>query len=124
MAFNDGHGSEAVRTCLRRMYSNPERVIGWCLDRIHLSTLASFAFYRQAAAQHHLDEVEVLPLTDNLPVHYERVRQELERSRDSLTGRVSDHYIERMSKGLGHWVEAGHNGYLSWGIMHFRKPAG
>ena len=102
----------------------PSGVLQPVLDRIHLSTLASFAFYRQVAAQHHLDEVEVLPLTDNLPVHYQRVRQELEQSRDSLIGKVSDDYIERMSTGLGHWVEAGRNGYLSWGIMHFRKPAG
>jgi sarcosine/dimethylglycine N-methyltransferase len=102
----------------------PSGVLQPVLDRIHLSTLASFAFYRQAAAQHHLEEVEIQPLTDQLPVHYERVRQGLEQARDSLTGKVSDHYIERMSTGLGHWIEAGNKGYLSWGIMHFRKPAG
>lgn len=102
----------------------PSGVLQPVLDRIHLSTLASFAFYRRAAAQHHLEEVEVIPLTEYLPLHYERVRQELEHSRDSLTGKVSESYIERMSAGLGHWVEAGRNGYLSWGIMHFRKPAG
>jgi glycine/sarcosine N-methyltransferase len=30
---------------------------------------------------------------------------------------------DRMLAGLGHWVDAGNNGYLAWGMLHFRKPA-
>jgi sarcosine/dimethylglycine N-methyltransferase len=42
--------------------------------------------------------------------------------RDELAGKVSDAYIRRMLAGLGHWVDAGERGYLSWGILHFGKP--
>jgi sarcosine/dimethylglycine N-methyltransferase len=93
------------------------------LDRIHLDSLGSIAFYREAAARQGLREVNVIELTDNLVRHYARVRDELEHNRDSLAGKVSDAYIERMLAGLGHWVEAGEKGYLRWGILHFRKPA-
>jgi len=65
----------------------------------------------------------VTDLTGQLVTHYTRVREELERRRADLQGKVSDVYIDRMIKGLGNWVEAGRNGYLAWGILHFRKPA-
>ena len=30
-------------------------------------------------------------------------------------------YIDKMIRGLKHWVEAGKNDYLSWGIVHMNK---
>jgi sarcosine/dimethylglycine N-methyltransferase len=35
---------------------------------------------------------------------------------------VSQEYIDRMKRGLAHWVTGGRNGHLVWGIFHFRKP--
>nr|MBA2442576.1 SAM-dependent methyltransferase [Rubrobacter sp.] len=32
----------------------------------------------------------------------------------------SQEYIDRMKKGLGHWVDGGRGGHLAWGIFHFR----
>jgi sarcosine/dimethylglycine N-methyltransferase len=101
----------------------PPGVLEPVLERIHLDSLGSFAFYREAAAAAGLEEVEVVDLTPQLPRHYSRVRDELERQRAALAGKVSDAYIERMLKGLGHWIEAGENGFLAWGILLFRKPA-
>lgn len=101
----------------------PQGVLQPVLDRIHLDSLGSFAFYRQAAAKAGLEELQVIDLTDQLIRHYSRVRQELEKQRNDLQGKVSDEYIERMLAGLGHWVDAGEQGYLAWGILEFRKPA-
>ncbi|MFD2110717.1 SAM-dependent methyltransferase [Thiorhodococcus fuscus] len=101
----------------------PDGVLQPVYDRIHLDSLGSIGFYRAAAARHGLQEVDVIELTPNLIVHYARVRQELERVRSNLGGLVSDAYIDRMLAGLGHWVEAGEKGYLSWGILHFSKPS-
>ncbi|EGV31706.1 Methyltransferase type 11 [Thiorhodococcus drewsii AZ1] len=101
----------------------PDGVLQPVYDRIHLDSLGSIGFYRAAAARHGLQEVEVIELTPNLIVHYARVQQELERVRSDLDGLVSEAYIDRMLAGLGHWVEAGEKGYLSWGILHFSKPS-
>jgi sarcosine/dimethylglycine N-methyltransferase len=101
----------------------PEGVLQPVLDRIHLDSLGSIAFYRDVAARHGLEEVGVIEMTDNLVRHYDRVRQVLTKERDALDGKVSDSYIDRMLTGLGHWVEAGEKGYLRWGILHFRKLA-
>jgi sarcosine/dimethylglycine N-methyltransferase len=117
-------GGELIFTDPMQADDCPEGVLQPVLDRIHLESLGSIAFYREVAARHGLQELEVLELTNNLVVHYMRVRDELARVRDELAGKVSDAYIERMLAGLGHWVEAGERGYLCWGILHFRKPAG
>jgi sarcosine/dimethylglycine N-methyltransferase len=117
-------GGELIFTDPMQADDCPEGVLQPVLDRIHLESLGSIAFYREAAARHGLQELEVLELTNNLVVHYMRVRDELARVRDELAGKVSDAYIERMLAGLGHWVEAGERGYLRWGILHFQRPVG
>lgn len=101
----------------------PTDVIQPILDRIHLSTLGSPKFYREAAARHGLTEMGFEDLTNHLPTHYGRVREETQKADQSgiLEGKVSREYIDRMIQGLGHWVDGGNNGYLTWGIFHFRK---
>jgi sarcosine/dimethylglycine N-methyltransferase len=101
----------------------PPDVLQPVLDRIHLDSLGSFAFYREAAAAAGLEEVAIEDLTHQLTRHYGRVRDELSRQRQALAGKVSDAYIDRMLAGLQHWVDAGSAGHLAWGIMHFRKRA-
>ncbi len=100
----------------------PAGVLQPVLNRIHLKSLGSFAFYRQQAEKLGWKEIEIENLTPQLVNHYTRVRQELAKRREELTGKVSDEYIDRMAQGLGHWIDAGESDYLSWGVLHFRKP--
>jgi sarcosine/dimethylglycine N-methyltransferase len=115
-------GGEFIFTDPMQADDCPDGVLQPVLDRIHLDSLGSFAFYREAAAKFGLEEVEVVPMTEQLVRHYGRVRDELMARRAELAGKVTDAYVERMLAGLGHWVEAGKAGYLAWGVMHFRKP--
>lgn len=91
-------------------------------DRIHLESLASFAFYRQALAEVGFADIECIDLTDQLTRHYARVRQELSSRYDEMVSRASAGYIDTMLQGLSRWVEAGQSGYLRWGIVACRKP--
>jgi sarcosine/dimethylglycine N-methyltransferase len=102
----------------------PGGVLQPVLDRIHLSSLGSVAFYRAEAARNGLREAAVIAMPEQLTRHYSRVREELEHQRERLGGRISEDYIARMSAGLGHWIDAGRAGHLNWGILHFRKAAG
>lgn len=115
-------GGEFIFTDPMQADDCPAGVLQPVLERIHLDSLGSFSFYRQQAQQLGWKEVNSLDLTPQLVAHYTRVRQELAIRREALAGKVSDNYIDRMIKGLGQWVDAGDNGYLSWGILHFRKP--
>ena len=99
----------------------PEGVLQPIKDRIHLQSLGSPVFYREQAARAGLKEESFSELTEHLVNHYGRVRAETEARGDALSRRVSAAYIERMKTGLGHWVDGGKRGYLSWGIFLFRK---
>ena len=115
-------GGEFIFTDPMQADDCPDGVLQPVLDRIHLQTLGSFAFYREQARQLGWEEVGITDLTPQLVTHYVRVRQELAQRREDLSGKVSDTYIDRMIAGLGHWIDAGDSGYLAWGILHFRKP--
>ena len=95
--------------------------LGAILERIHLPDLGTPGFYLQQGAALGWTDEGFEAHADMLPRHYARVREELERNADRLDGLVSSGYIERMKKGLAHWVEGGKAGKLTWGIMHFRK---
>jgi sarcosine/dimethylglycine N-methyltransferase len=115
-------GGEFIFTDPMQADDCPRGVLQPVLDRIHLETLGSIAFYRAEAQRLGWREVAVTDLTPQLVRHYTCVKRELERRRGELRRLVSDAYIDRMVKGLDHWIEAGGKGYLSWGILHFRKP--
>ncbi len=114
-------GGELIFTDPMQADDCPDGVLQPVLDRIHLDSLGSFAFYREQARRLGWQELHVEDLTHQLVRHYSRVREELEHRRDELEKIVSPDYIDRMAQGLGHWIEAGEKGYLAWGIMHFRK---
>ena len=99
----------------------PEGVLQPIFERIHLSSLGSPAFYRQTCADVGLKEVAFEQNTDQLVMHYSRVLQETEKHESALIDKVAPEYIERMKKGLGHWIDGGEKGYLVWGIFVFEK---
>jgi sarcosine/dimethylglycine N-methyltransferase len=99
----------------------PEGVLQPVLDRIHLASLGSVSFYQKAAAKAGLEEVQVIDLTHQLVNHYSRVAAETKSHYDEAVQESGKDYIDRMLVGLQHWVDAGQNGYLFWGIVQFRK---
>ncbi|MDA3834503.1 MAG: methyltransferase domain-containing protein [Spirochaetales bacterium] len=115
-------GGEMVFTDPMQADDCPEGVLQPILDRIHLENLGFPSFYQDQARRLGLEVIEFEDHTDQLARHYGRVLQELDSREDELTEVVSRDYIERMKKGLRHWIDGGQNGYLAWGIFHFRKP--
>ena len=99
----------------------PDGVLQPILDRIHLSTLGSFAFYREEFARNGFAEVHAIPMLDQLRTHYHRVGQELQGRYDEIVAMSGKTYVDNMLRGLAHWVDGADKGYLAWGILHFRK---
>lgn len=100
----------------------PDGVLQPILDRLHLDTLGSPGFYREEANANGLREIGFEDYSHQLPRHYHRVLKELEHREEELREYISQDYIDRMKKGLAHWVEGGNNKYLCWGILRFKKP--
>ncbi len=113
-------GGEFIFTDPMQADDCPDGVLGPVLDRIHLDSLGSIAFYRDQLTRRGMTEIEVLDLTEHLGRHYSRVREELSAHYDDVVNHVSKAYVDRMLAGLEHWVTAQRNGYLAWGILHFR----
>ncbi len=101
----------------------PDGVLQPILDRIQLSTLGSFSFYRQELAKRGFEDVRVQDLTPQLRNHYNRVREELLKNRKQAVHWSGEAYVANMDKGLKHWVDGADKGWLAWGIMTFRLKA-
>ncbi|MGA0393746.1 MAG: SAM-dependent methyltransferase, partial [Rhodospirillales bacterium] len=101
----------------------PKGVLQPILDRIHLETLGSFDFYRNALLQLGFKKVEMRDLTKQLRNHYHRVSEELSGRRAEMLKLSGTEYVENMLKGLKYWVDGADKEYLAWGIMHFQRSA-
>ena len=99
----------------------PDGVLQPVLDRIHLDTMGSPGFYREIGAKHGLRFIDFDERTFQLVNHYSRVRSVIREKYDEVTKVCDTGYIDRMIQGLGHWVEAGKQGYLAWGILRFER---
>lgn len=111
-------GSFLFTDPMQSEHADPQRLKP-VLDRIHLDSLGSFAFYRRAAADRGWKEAGIEALSENLTAHYSRVKAELEAREEELDAFCSRDYRVRMKEGLQHWIDAGQRGDLAWGILHF-----
>ena len=114
-------GGEFIFTDPMQADDCPNGVLQPILDRIHLDSLGSIAFYREALAAAGFDEVDVVPMLGNLSTHYDRVGQELQARYEEISGLAGMEYVDNMIRGLRHWVDGAESGYLAWGILHFQK---
>jgi sarcosine/dimethylglycine N-methyltransferase len=99
----------------------PDGVLQPILDRIHLETLGSPGFYQDALGNRGFKDHGFQDHTNQLINHYARVLDETTCREGEICSVVTQDYIDRMKKGLMHWVEGGKKGHLAWGIFHFEK---
>jgi sarcosine/dimethylglycine N-methyltransferase len=114
-------GGEFIFTDPMQADDCPEDKLQPIYDRIHLESLGSPGFYREACKKLNMKELGYEDYLKHLSNHYFRVLKETEKQEDKLQEKVSKDYISNMKKGLKHWVEGGEKGYLEWGIFHFFK---
>lgn len=100
----------------------PVEVLEPILARIHLDTLGSPGFYRETLRALGLEELSFEDASPMIATHYGRIRDVLVEHEDEVALTVSHDYLERMKRGLQHWVDGGHRGHLRWGVFLFRKP--
>ncbi|MFO8026633.1 MAG: class I SAM-dependent methyltransferase [Opitutales bacterium] len=90
-------------------------------DRIHLDSLGSEQAYDGYADDLGWRKKVFQAMPEQLPRHYQRVHDTLTGQREDLSKVISEAYMDRMEKGLQHWIEAGRAGRLTWGILHYEK---
>jgi cyclopropane fatty-acyl-phospholipid synthase-like methyltransferase len=114
-------GGEVIFTDPMQADGCPDGVLQPIFDRIHLATLGSFSFYRSELLERGFDEVTILPMLDQLRTHYARVGEDLQNRYREIVDLSGQEYVDKMLRGLEQWVDGADKGYLSWGVLHFRK---
>ena len=112
---------EFIFTDLMQTFDCPKSILKPVLDRIHLDSLGSFGFYVEQARKLGVKKTEVQDLSEHLTTHYQRVMEETQDRYAEMVETCGKEYIDKMIQGLKHWVEAGKNDHLSWGIVHMNK---
>lgn len=112
---------EFIFTDLMQTFDCPKSILKPVLDRIHLDSLGSFGFYVEQARKLGVKKIEVQDLSEHLTTHYQRVMEETQDRYIEMVETCGKEYIDKMIQGLKHWVEAGKNDHLSWGIIHMNK---
>ena len=112
---------EFIFTDLMQTYDCPKSILKPVLDRIQLDSLGSFGFYVEKGRKLGVRKTEVQNLSEHLTTHYQCVMEETQDRYDEMVESCGKEYIDKMIEGLKHWVEAGKNNYLSWGIVHMNK---
>lgn len=91
------------------------------LDRIHLSSMGSIETYGKYASELGWKTIKITEFPNAIETHYSQILQNLESREDELQELCSDEYRANMKKGLRHWIEAGKNGVITWGMLQFSK---
>ena len=112
---------EFIFTDLMQTNDCPKSILKPVLDRIQLDSLGSFGFYVEQGRKFGMKKTEVQDLSEHLTTHYQRVMEETQDRYVEMVEACGKEYIDKMIQGLKHWVEAGKNDYLSWGIVHMNK---
>ncbi|MFI9721884.1 SAM-dependent methyltransferase [Streptomyces sp. NPDC052396] len=111
LAFTDLMAADGAR---------PDALRPLC-DRLNVKDLATAAFYRERLTALGLTGVRFEDLSEHLPVHYQRLAEEVERHGPELTEVISEEYLNGLRENLPLCVRACREGLLSWGIFHARK---
>lgn len=114
-------GGQLIFTDPMKSESCPQEVLQPILDRIHLDSLGSVSLYRNLLEELGFSQIAFLDLSKHLAAHYARVLMEAEAQLWYLKRVCSEEYLESMKVGLQHWITAGQDGHLQWGILHFQK---
>ena len=112
---------EFIFTDLMQTYDCPNNILKPIIDRIQLDSMGSFGFYLEQGRKLGVKQIEIQNLSEHLTTHYQRVMEETQDRYDEMVESCGKEYIDKMIEGLKHWVEAGKNNYLSWGIVHMSK---
>lgn len=114
-------GGEFIFTDPMQSDHCPPHILQPVLDRLNLTSMGSISFYTQIATEVGLKNIQIIEMTEQLINHYRYILQATEKHSGEILKVCTQDYIERMKIGLNHWIEKGQQGYLVWGILHFRK---
>ncbi len=98
----------------------PPGLLQPAFDRLRIKNMGSLSFYRQTAQDFGFEELNFIDLSPNVPTHYRRFGKEVKKRYEEVVKITSTEFADKTLKSIEPWIEYYQQGYMQWGILHFR----
>ncbi len=83
--------------------------------------LATRGFYGEVLEKCGFEMVGFAEGTEHMVMHCGKVVKAIEEAERLGAAELSQEFVEKAKAGMAQWIEGGKQGYLEWGIFHFRR---
>ena len=113
-------GGEFIFTDPMQSETCPPGLLQPAFERLGISNMGSVSFYRQTAKELGFEELQFIDLSQNVPIHYQRFGEEVRKRYEEVVNVTSTEFAQKTLKSIAPWIEYYQQGYMQWGILHFR----
>lgn len=100
--------------------SCPPGLLQPAFERLGINNMGSVSFYRQTAQDLGFEELHFIDLSAHVPTHYRRFGEEVRKRYEEVVNITSTEFVDQTLKSIEPWIEYYQQGYMQWGILHFR----
>ena len=113
-------GGEFIFTDPMESETCPPGSLQPAFDRLGISDMGSYRFYSQTLKDLGFEELNFIDLSQNVPIHYQRFREEVQKRYNEVVKLTSTEFVDKTLNSIQPWIERYEQGYMQWGILHFR----
>lgn len=113
-------GGEFIFTDPMQSETCPQGLLQPAFERLGIGNMGSLKFYCQTGKELGFEQLHFIDLSKNVPTHYRRFGEEVRKRYDEVVKLTSPEFIEKTLKSIAPWIEYYEQGYMQWGILHFR----
>ena len=113
-------GGELIFTDPMQSETCPPEVLQPAFERLGINDMGSYRFYSQTAKELGFEELNFIDLSQNVPIHYRRFGEEVQKRYDEVVQLTSTEFADKTLNSIQPWIERYEQGYMQWGILHFR----
>ena len=113
-------GGEFIFTDPMESETCPPGALQPAFDRLGISEMGSYRFYGQTLKELGFEELNFIDLSQNVAIHYRRFREEVQKRYNEVVKLTSTEFVDKTLNSIQPWIERYEQGYMQWGILHFR----
>ena len=113
-------GGEFIFTDPMESETCPPGALQPAFDRLGISDMGSYRFYSQTLKDLGFEELNFIDLSQNVPIHYQRFREEVQKRYNEVVKLTSTEFVDKTLDSIQPWIERYEQGYMQWAILHFR----
>ena len=113
-------GGEFIFTDPMESETCPPGALQPAFDRLGISDMGSYRFYSQTLKDLGFEELNFIDLSQNVAIHYRRFREEVQKRYNEVVKLTSTEFVDKTLNSIQPWIERYEQGYMQWGILHFR----